>query len=150
MVTRTMVKKILRTEEDRKEVIQILNERSLDRPLIVEIKVFRKCRSLSQNALFYLWLRCIAEETGNDIETLHDHFCIKFLGWYESEVMGDYHRKIPRTRDLDTKQFTEFLEEIRMDMMHNQNIYLPLPDDQGWDEFYEKYKHLESKGWVEE
>lgn len=145
------MKKILRTEEDKKEVIQFLNERKLDRPLIVEIKVFRKCRSLNQNSLFWLYMRCIADETGNDIETLHDHFCQKFLGWNIGEVFGEYHRKVEGTSRLNTKQFTDFLEEIRMDMMHNQNIYLPLPEERGWDEFYEKYKHVETKGsWVEE
>lgn len=145
-----MVKKILRTEEDRKALIQLLNDKKLDRPLVVEITVFRKCRSLSQNALFYLWLRCIADETGNDVNTLHDHFCDKFLGWSEETVLGEYHRKTRGTSKLNTKEFADFLEEIRMDMMHNQDIYLPLPGDENWDDFYLKYKHVEAKGWVED
>jgi hypothetical protein len=150
-----MVKKILRTEEDRKALIQLLNDKKLDRPLVVEITVFRKCRSLSQNNLLHLWLRCIAEETQGsqskyEIDTLRNHFCEKYLGWSEETVLGEYHRKTRGTSKLNTKEFTDFLEEIRMDMMHNQNIYLPLPEERGWDEFYEKYKHVETKGWVEE
>jgi hypothetical protein len=146
-----VVKKILRTEEDKEEVIQFLNEKKLDKPLVVEVTVFRKCRSLPQNKLMWLWFRCIAEETGNDVDTLHDHFSEKFLGWNTGEVMGEYHRKVRGTSKLNTKEFDTFLEQIRMDMLENYNIHLPIPGSEGWDEFYEKFKHVETKGsWVEE
>lgn len=134
-----MVRKLLTTEADRREFIRLLQEHSLDRPLVAEFRIFRKNRSLRQNALFWMWMRCIADETGNDVDTLHNHFCTKYLGWYGCEVMGEYHRKVPGTKNLDTKEFDEFLENIRIDMMNNQNIILPDPEDQGWDEFYTKY-----------
>lgn len=134
-----MVSKLIVTEDDRREFLRLLSSANLDRPLVAEFKVFRKNRSIKQNSLMWLWFRCIEDETGNDIVTLHNYFCEKYLGWSLKTVFGDYHRKIPGTSGLDTKEFDTFLEKIRMDMQDNQNIHLPLPDEQGWDEFYAKY-----------
>ena len=53
--------------------------------------------------------------------------------------MGEYHRVVPGTKNLTTKEFDTFLENIRMDMLNNLNIHLPLPDEQGFNEFSLKY-----------
>jgi len=133
-----LVRKLITTEAERADFIRLISEVSLDRPYVAEFKQFRKGRSLAQNKLFWLWLRCIADETGNDVESLHDHFCEQYLGWRFEKVLGVHHRKVHGTSGLDTKQFDEFLEKIRMNMQE-YNIHLPLPDEQGFDQFLTKY-----------
>jgi len=133
-----VIKKLISTEEERKEFIQLISEVSLDKPFVAEFKQFRKCRSLAQNRLMWMWLRCIADETGNDVESLHQHFCEKFVGWTFVKVFGQYHREAKGTSELNTKEFDTLLENIRMNMQEYE-IYLSLPDEQGWDDFYAKY-----------
>lgn len=133
------VHKIVTTIEELKEVVKSIEESGFDKPHLIEFKPFRKARSLPQNKLFWLWMRCIKDETGNDVDTLYEYFCEKFLPWSEKELFGNGVRMVGGTSQLNTKEFDDFLENIRMDMLHEQNIILPNPDDQGWDEFYAKY-----------
>ncbi len=134
-------KKIIRTPEERTELIKALNEDSLDKPLSVEVKLYRKPRSCSQNNLMWLWLRCIRDETGNDVDTLYYYFCEKYLPWNENKIFGEGVRMVGGTSQMNTKEFDDFLEKMRMEMLNEQNIHLPLPDEQGFNEFYERY-HL--------
>lgn len=126
-------------DKDRERFIKAVREVQLDKPYVAEFKPFRKRRTLPQNRLFWMWMRCIEDDTGNDVATLHDYFCNKYLGWWTQDCFGVDISKIKGTSDLDTKEFTVFLESIRMEMMNEQNIYLPQPGDNGWDEFYAKY-----------
>lgn len=130
--------KIVTTIEELEEVVKQIKEVGFDQPHLIEFKPFRKTRSLPQNKLFWLWMRCIKDETGNDVDTLYEYFCEKYLPWSEKEVFGNGVRMVGGTSVLNTAEFTEFLENIRMEMLH-LNITLPNPDDQGWDEFYAKY-----------
>jgi hypothetical protein len=134
------MRRLIINEQDRQELIRAIQAIELDgsRKYVGEIKVFRMKRSLKQNSLYWMWLRCIKAETGNDMDDLHNYFTGKFLAWSVREVFGS---EVPRhlsTADLDTKQFTEFLEQVRMDMA-NQAITLPNPGDYGWDAFYTQY-----------
>lgn len=135
-----MVRKLITTEADRADFIRTISEIVLDKTYVAEFKQFRKTRSLAQNRLFYLWLRCISYETGNDVDDLHDLFCEKFLGWSFEKILCVHMRKIKGTSGLNTKEFDEFLEKIRMYMLNEYEIHLPLPDEQGFDQFLTKYE----------
>ena len=45
----------------------------------VSIKRKVEPRTLSQNALMWLWFACIERETGTDKLDVHDYYCRKFL-----------------------------------------------------------------------
>jgi hypothetical protein len=97
-------------------------------------------RSTKQNALYWMWLTCIQDETGNDKDYLHDYFARKFLGEEEIEVFG-VKRKVPKhTPDNDTKEFTEYLDKIMHFAREEQSIYLPMPDMRGYEDFIFMYK----------
>jgi hypothetical protein len=132
------VHKIVTTIEELKEVVKSIEESGFDKPHLIEFKPFRKSRSLKQNAVMWMWFRCIKDETGNDVDTLYEYFCEKYLPWSEKELFGNGVRMVGGTSQLNTKEFDDFLENIRMEMLH-MNIILPNPNDQGWDEFYAKY-----------
>lgn len=111
---------------------------SLDKPFIAEFKRHRKRRTLSQNRLLCLWLRCIMAETGNDFDTLKEYFS-KYLPWDEVDMFGKIVVVRKGTSDLNTKEFDTYLEYIRIEML-DEGIILPLPEDQAWDEFNIKYE----------
>jgi len=131
---------IVLDSSSRLEFIRRIQEILLDgkRKFIAEFKLYRVQRSIRQNRLYYLWLNCIKDETGNDVEYLHSYFKNKFLTHIQREIFGEEYDIVPSTRGLDTKEFTDYLEKIRIKMLE-QCIYLPEPGEQGWDDFYLRY-----------
>ena len=71
----------------------------------VTVTLHREKRSVSQNALYWLWLTCMESETGHDTDDLHDYFCQRYLGQLRhtlfagTEYSMDVYR-IPSTRSL--------------------------------------------------
>lgn len=105
---------------------------------IAEFKLYRRQRSLRQNRLYRLWLSCIVDETGNSEVNLHEYFKQKYLRWSVEEIFGEEIQVRASTRALDSKEFTYYLENIRVEMLE-QGIFLPEPGMQGWDDFYIRY-----------
>lgn len=108
----------------------------------VSIKKKRWKRSISQNNLYWLWLTCIEQETGNDKDDLHDYFRMKFLGAEELDVFGERLVRIVSTTKKDTLQFKQYLDKIQLFALLELKITLPNPDDKYWSDFYGMYKHL--------
>jgi hypothetical protein len=102
----------------------------------VTLKPYRKARTVSQNSLYWLWLECLSQETGNDRLDLHDYFRRRYLPWSEKTVLGETIMLTTSTTKLDTKQFTDYLEAIRRDAV-NLGCYLPSPGDPAWEQFEE-------------
>lgn len=133
------MRQIIITERDREAFIEKVRGFPLGKlRFVAEFKVYRRQRSLKQNRLYRLYLECIKEETGNDVDTLHTYFKKKFLPWIVKSVFDQEVSLVPSTSSLNTKQFTEYLEHIKMDMLE-QGIFLPNPEDHQWNQFYEKY-----------
>lgn len=133
-------------------ILKIQNIRSLDaifsylknldfsKRYILEIKVQREQRSISQNSLYWLWLACLQDETGETKDNLHEYFKTKFLGVDERQCFG-HHFFLPNTTTkLDTLQFKNYLDRIQEFASVELGITLPDPKDLYWEEFYEHYK----------
>lgn len=127
-------------DEQREDFIEKIRKVKIKRPYVAEFKPHRKCRSIPQNSLYWLWISCVADETGNDKLTLHDYFRSKYLPIKELRVFESPIRRLTSTTELDTKQFTHYLDRIQQDMLTEEGISLPNPNDMSWDSFYEKYK----------
>jgi hypothetical protein len=87
----------------------------------------------------WMWLHCISDETGNDPEDLHEYFGKKYLPWISKQVFDEEVTRRLSTTQLDSKQFTEYLDRIKAEML-NQGIFLPEPGEQAFDDFYARYK----------
>lgn len=105
-------------------------------------------RTREQNKLYWKWLSIISDETGYTKDELHDMFACKFLGYnvYRFRGDGDYEGiarmlnvdvedlgaiiKVRTTTKLTTKEFTEYLESIYLEVSQ-MGIVLPHPDDRG-------------------
>lgn len=133
------MRQIIATEKDRDALIKHVSVLPLGKvKYLAEVKVYRKKRSLPQNKLYWMWLRCISDETGNDEKALHEYFSSEFLNWEGSMIFGNYVAVRKSTAELDTKEFTDYLEQIKIKMAE-QGIVLPEPGDFGWDGFYARY-----------
>lgn len=129
----------IRTEIDRIKALTIIQQLKEGVHWIMDVKRYRKRRTLSQNKLYWLWINCIAAETGNRPDDIHDYLKEKFLPKRTIDIFGNA-KDIPiSTTQLNTKQFTNYLNAIDADVS-TEGIMLLYPDDLHWESFYEKYK----------
>lgn len=128
----------VRNSGDRERVISYIG-RLPDKPYDINVAVHHVKRSTSQNALYWLWLDIVADETGNSRDELHDVFRAKFLPVAEHEVLGVVVRELPTTTKLSTDQFTTYLNQIEVFCNTELGIVLPHPEDRFWADIAEKY-----------
>ena len=105
----------------------------------------RNPRTLSQNALFYVWCGYIAnvfnQTYGDDHwnkDNVHDLFC----EMYKQPVVlpnGQVIDKWIETSKLNKKQMTAFMNKIQSYMATEHGVSVPLPDDDKFADFKEVY-----------
>jgi len=106
----------------------------------IEIKRVTEKRTVSQNALMWMWFACIERETGTPKQDVHDYYCRMFLrrwvGFKDRniEVVGE-------TKKLNTEQMTEFLNKVQADAQTELGITLPRPEDRFFQEFYSQFNY---------
>jgi hypothetical protein len=111
----------------------------LSKDKTIEIIEKRKNRSLSSNALYWLWMQCLSDDSGQDKEDYHDYFKDKYIGVSTKIVFGKTIIKEPTTTDKDDKYFSAYMKQVKHESYHKFNVVLPEPDDQGFNEFVNKY-----------
>ena len=136
------MKKIIKTEEDKLFVVLELDKLDIseEKPYIAEIKRYREKRSLDQNALLWLWMTALEKdsETGYTKDDFYQYFLEKFAP--RKEVMGKY--VIISTSKMDTKQMTEFLDNIQRFSLVELKFELPNPDDLKFEQFKNYYSEF--------
>lgn len=108
----------------------------------VTIKLQRERRTIPQNSLYHMWLRIIADETGNNVDDTHEAMKTMFLGEKEVRLGGYDVIATCSTASLDTCQFTRFLNQMEAWVSAELGIVLPRPEDRFFVDFYEKYGAL--------
>jgi hypothetical protein len=133
------VKRKLNTEVDREMVISYIKRLDITKTYTVEVLQKKVRRTISQNALYWLWLTCIAYETGHDKHEVHEYF--KKLYLQPVEVVMFYGEIVQfwSTRNLNTIQFKHYLDKIQVFAATELAITLPDPDDHHWETFYKYY-----------
>ena len=115
----------------------------------VTIKKKTKPRSLSQNALYWVWLRsvgnCFAEMTGDEFwctkegqDNLPNKYAQKYLS-YPKEVNGHVEYVTRSTTSLTTAQMSAYMEKIKADVATEFGMVLPLPQDRYYSAFIDQY-----------
>jgi len=93
-----------------------------DEKITVTIATQKKFRSLSHNAYYWVYLKVISDETGDDANSLHEFFRRKFLAPKFIKAQGET-IKIPQsTTELSTSDFNDYLMRI------NAVTSIPMPD----------------------
>ena len=97
-------------------------------------------RTVSQNALMWMWFECISQETGTPKQDVHDYYCTLFLA-RQVVVGGKQFIVKGSSSNLTTAQMTKFLNLIQADAATELGIQLPLPADRFYNEFVREYRH---------
>jgi len=116
---------------------------------LIEVKRYRERRSLRQNRYYHgVVVKMIAEETGMESEEVHevlkkkfikqrDYALVKSEGKYfacfedtgemiPSDELEEYYKK-KGSKDLDTKEFKEYIEKIHIWAANFLGINIPDP-----------------------
>jgi hypothetical protein len=125
--------------DNRNKAVDYLNS-LFDKGKRVKVDVAKEKRSLDQNRLYWLWVACIEQETGNDKNNLHEFFTLEFLPLIQQMVFKKLIYKRTSTTTLDTKQFTEYLNKIQIYCSTELGLTLPNPEDVQFEHFYNHYK----------
>lgn len=95
-------------------------------------------RTISQNALLWMWLRCIESETGTGAEDCYTFYSRKFLRKVVSLGM-ESEDGYENPKSLDTARMSKFLEQVRQHALDYLGVRLPLPQDLYFDAFFAEY-----------
>ncbi len=106
---------------------------------VLSLEKRKEPKSLPQLRLAWLWFTCIADETGNNKQTVHDYYCSQFLV-RNDEFNGKPVRVVTGLSTLDKETMTYFLNKVQADAASELGIRLPSPDDEAWAAFEEYYK----------
>src|SRR5574343_323449 len=114
-------------------------QRSRDK--IIEIKEYKPKRTNLQNRYYWAIINFISSETGNDRISLHEYFKSQFL-----MKIGDYvfNQKIDyniSTTELNTKEFTEYIEKISV-FISDFGLSIPRPEDKDFEQFLNHYEKM--------
>jgi ribosomal protein L39E len=99
-------------------------------PYRVELKEDRDNRSNNQNR--YYWavvIKTLSDETGFTPEEMHEVLKRKFLKYNKVLPNGEQVGITMSTTDLDTKEFEEYMEQIRRFAIQELDILILLPNE---------------------
>jgi hypothetical protein len=137
MVTTTLVKKEGKVSMEHS--LDYLCSKLANGTYSLTIQRKKEPRTVSQNALMWMWFECISQETGTPKQDVHDYYCTLFLakpisiGNKQVMVKGS-------SSSLTTAQMTKFLNLIQADAEAELGINLPLPSDRFYSEFIKEYR----------
>ncbi|MCW3109899.1 MAG: hypothetical protein JWQ09_4405 [Segetibacter sp.] len=116
------------SKEDKNKLYEILKSRKHIK-YVVEIKEARESRSLKQNNLYWVYIGILGEHLGYNSKEMHHVTKKHLLGSYEkaNKVTSEIETFTPSSKDLDTLEFTQYIENVRLWAMQDFDCYLPTP-----------------------
>ena len=96
------------------------------REVVITMEEYSDQRTLDQNALYWMYMHLIEDETGEDAKRLHAFFKSEFITPTYIEVFGKQVEVEKSTVNMSKKKFSEFLRKIEL------LTGIPIPDTEGW------------------
>ena len=134
----------LKSPKDRELFLQEV-EKNLREMNEVELYPTGQKRSLRANRLYWAWMQCLEDETGQYKEDFHDYFKAKYLGTEQKEIFGLLIDKEITTTTLKSKEFWIYMQKVQAEAASEFGVTVPLPEDKGYDEFVRKYHWMFEK-----
>lgn len=130
------------SDSDKRAVKDYVDSLPQGKGFIVKITRRQTRRTVNQNRLYWLYVACIMQETGNSKDVIHEWLKVKFLG-NETVMIGDEAISVPvSTARLNTAQFTHYIDRIVTWASSELGIILPDPEESYFEQFYEAYKNF--------
>ena len=120
----------IQTEQDRERIAAVIAKLDLSKRWDVVIGMYRKKRSLPQNALMWKNIGEIADQTGNDPDDVHEWMKRKFLTPRIFTINGE-EIEVWTTKHLTTVEMMQYQDRYRAWAGEFLGLYLTHPDDQG-------------------
>lgn len=125
---------IIRDEALRARVISLIGALSLTKPWQVTIEPWKKRRTQSQLALYWLWLDLVVqhihEHSGQDKDDVHEALKAKFLPARVVELDGQPY-EIRSTKKLSTAEMADYTDKVYAWATSELGLLLPLPEELG-------------------
>jgi len=102
------------------------------------ISIGKPKRSTDQNALMWMWFRCLSEDTKSEPGEFYQYYCERYLSERCTYTGNKF--KSGGTSTLKSNEFTDFLNKIQSDAASEFRVILPIPEDLYWEEFYNQFK----------
>ena len=98
----------------------------------IEIKRYSRRRTLQQNALLHKHFQIIADEIGDDLESVKRDLKRMYAPLIErvSKITGEIVMEPMDTHEMSTLELTEFMQRVMSFAGSQLGIMLPLPEDQ--------------------
>lgn len=132
----------IHNEYTRQKAIEQLQELDLKKVYICTLKKETNKRTIDQNSLYWLWLTCIEQETGQDKNDLHLLFKQMFLPRKEVIIGLQIYQIETSTKDLNTFEFKQYLDKIQIFTASELGITLPDPEDLKFEAFKQYYSQF--------
>ena len=115
----------------RENASMAINALDAEKDWAIEIKEYRKNRSLSQNAYLHgVVLPLICDHTGYNMEEMKDYLLGEFTGWVEYMIFSEIKRRpAKRSHELNTKEFFAFCEWIEQWAAQELGVIIPRPGE---------------------
>jgi hypothetical protein len=115
-------------EPDKHRLYNVL--KSLKGKNVIQIKKWRKKRSVNQNAYLHgVVYRYVGDEIGLTIAEAHQTMTAHFLSYEKTLPNGTTVKFVRSTTDLDTMEMEAYLEQIRTFMLEQFSCLIPLPNE---------------------
>jgi len=138
-----------RTRQQAHDSLDRLDFKDGRRTYAFSVKIHRRRRSLPQNNLYWMLVAAIAAESAgydlagrvdkNQKQAVHRHLRNKFLQKHKVAVFNEPIYLPQSTTELNTAEFTQYLDDIYEWAREEHGIMLPRPDDLGWESFCQTY-----------
>jgi hypothetical protein len=121
---------IIKTQDDKNKALNRISLLVLEKPWEIEIKPYKKNRSLAQNKLMWEWFTVIGNDIGYTEKEMYYLMTDKFLPEIEyTGLDGEIKKRRQGTSSLKVKEFTVFLEHVDRWAVSEMGIILPCPED---------------------
>ena len=108
---------------------------------LIEIKEYKPKRTNLQNRFYWAILNYLQSETGNDKDTLHAFFKHQFLDKKRFQLFGIEFDSEVSTTKLDKKEFTNYIEMIRVFAAQELELNIPDMSDKDFESFLKHYEN---------
>lgn len=110
------------------KLIKACFEKMEGKRVVITVSEWKPKRSLCQNRLMWKWLSELSDQTGNDVDALHEYFKRRFLGCDSLEVMGEVVEIPKSTTKLKVGEMAGYLTKIEQEAVSN-GYQLTIPVD---------------------
>jgi hypothetical protein len=145
-------KKVINTENDITEAGNQLISLDLEKgPYILILAKKRKKRTVNQNAWLAAWINLIKENTGMTYNEVYTDLLQQCSDLIETRTVKGESILVPRSSSqMDTLQFSEFMDKVHAYIIEALEIDLPFPDNNRFNDFMFQYQSDNYDNLIEE